>query len=162
VNWIDRLSVGDLGDLDDFGRELVADELAWRAGRIADAGWLTRFLAMTLASAGYTSTQGPSAVPALANAVADRVIERLGLATGDVAAAGAPKHAGRTRVTEATILDDVVLVERVARRLRRFVQGLMNRTIEVTPAALPPAIDDVTREKARRALARSGFARVTR
>jgi hypothetical protein len=71
------------------------------------------------------------------------------------------KGAARTRVTEKMILDDVLLVERVARRLRRFVSGLVTRTIEVVPAP-PPVIDDATREKARRALARSGFVRVTK
>jgi len=69
--------------------------------------------------------------------------------------------AGRTRVTEASILEDVVLVERAARRLRKFVTGLTDKTVEIAPPPkeLSPS-DEAMRERARRALARSGFVRI--
>jgi hypothetical protein len=73
-------------------------------------------------------------------------------------------HVPRTRITQATILQDVAAMERAARRLRRFVQGLAKCTVEVEPgpAATPPVIDEVMQARARRALARSGFVRVAR
>jgi hypothetical protein len=103
------------------------------------------------------SQAGPSnPVPEIGSGVA-RVVAEL-LEGGPT-----PLAADRGRITEASILEDVVLVERVARRLRRFVQGIVTRTVEVTPVPQeePPPIDDVTRAKARRALARSGFVKVT-
>jgi hypothetical protein len=110
-----------------------------------------------LASRGAAGTEARTARTELADAVAVRVVERLGEGTvGDVREAS---RQGRTLVTEASVLDDVALMERVARRLRRFVRGLVDRTVEVAPEPAPPRIDDPTRALARRLLARSGFVR---
>lgn len=102
----------------------------------------------------------------LASVVADRVVEALRVAEQREDSLASPdEHLGsRTPLTETAILSEIALVERVARRLRRFVRGLTNKTITVAPEAKPPAmhIDDVTRAKARRALARSGFITVKR
>ncbi len=75
-----------------------------------------------------------------------------------------PPHVPRARITQAAILQDVAAMERAARRLRRFIQGLAKCTVEVVPppAATPPVIDEVMQARARRALARSGFVRVDR
>jgi hypothetical protein len=96
----------------------------------------------------------------LADAVAVRVTELL----ADAAVAGEPRESrlGRTRVTEGAILSDVAVLERVARRLRRFVRSLVNRSVEVVAEPTPPRIDDPTRALARHLLARSGFVRVDR
>jgi hypothetical protein len=73
--------------------------------------------------------------------------------------ASVPFHA-RTRVTRDAILRDVAMMERLARRLRRFMMGLAEGTVEVDPEPRPPPIDDPTRALARRLLARSGFVKV--
>jgi hypothetical protein len=114
-------------------------------------------LARELAVRRAAGTEDRTARTELADAVAERVVERLGRGTIDDAREAS--NQGRTRITEASILDDVALVERVARRLRRFVRGLVDRTVEVVPEPAPPRIDDPTRALARRLLARSGFVR---
>jgi hypothetical protein len=96
-------------------------------------------------------------------AVLDLVADRLEDAAVTDTATGRGLDAcptARARVSEASILDEVALVERVMRRLRRFVQGLVTRSIEVEPAPPPAQIDDPTRALARRLLERSGFVRV--
>lgn len=68
-----------------------------------------------------------------------------------------------TQVTQQSVLDDVLVLERAARKLRKFVTGISNRTVEMAPPPKEPQpIDEATREKARRALAKSGFVRVTK
>jgi hypothetical protein len=68
-----------------------------------------------------------------------------------------------TQVTQKSVLEDVLVLERTARKLRRFVAGISNRTVEIAPLPREPRpIDEATREKARRALAKSGFVRVTK
>ena len=68
-----------------------------------------------------------------------------------------------TQVTQKSILEDVLVLERAARKLRKFVTGISNRTVEMAPAPKEPRpIDEATRERARRALAKSGFVRVTK
>jgi len=67
------------------------------------------------------------------------------------------------KVTQKSILEDVLVLERAARKLRKFVTGISNRTVEMAPAPKEPRpIDEATRERARRALAKSGFVRVTK
>ena len=114
-------------------------------------------LAHELAARNGAGAEARTVRTELADAVARRVVERLGEGAGDDARE--PSRQGRTPVTEASILDDVALMERVSRRLRRFVQGLVNRTVEVAPEPVAPSIDDPTRALARRLLARSGFVR---
>ena len=66
-------------------------------------------------------------------------------------------------VTEKAILEDVRVLERSARKLRRFVSGIANHSVEVVPTSKErPAIDEAAREKAKRAVAKSGFTRVTK
>lgn len=75
--------------------------------------------------------------------------------------AEAPKRLrARTRVTRDAVLRDVAMMERLARRLRRFMMGLTDGTVEVHLDPRPPPIDDPTRALARRLLARSGFVKV--
>lgn len=160
MTWTDRLDAAGVRDLDDFDARVVVEDLAWRAMRIAELEQLGRIMALHVASV----ARAPATVPTvmLADAIADRVLDRLGVADGDVAAHHGSNHVGRARVTCESILHDAVLVERVGRRLRRFVLGIATRAVEVVvDADAAPPIDEVTREKARRALARSGFVRVT-
>jgi len=97
---------------------------------------------------------------ALAAAVAERVVERLGAVIGEE---GVPIPAedvtprARTRISEATILSDVAVIERAARRLRCFVRTVVSRAIEVAPTPPAPPVGDSARTLARRLLARSGF-----
>jgi hypothetical protein len=69
---------------------------------------------------------------------------------------------GPAHITEKAILEDVKVLERAARKLRRFVNGIANHTVEVAPPTVKPVVDEATREKARRALAKSGFVRVSK
>jgi hypothetical protein len=90
---------------------------------------------------------------------AQRVVDGPPDDASDPLDASAPFHA-RTRVTRDAILRDVAMMERLARRLRRFMMGLAEGTVEVDPGPRPPLIDDPTRALARRLLARSGFVKV--
>jgi hypothetical protein len=137
--------------------ELLADCTRAMVRRAETAERTIVSQAHELASRGAAGTEARTARAELADAVAVRVVERLGGGTVDDFREASRQ--GRTLVTEASVLDDVALMERVARRLRRFVRGLVDRTVEVAPEPAPPRIDDPTRALARRLLARSGFVR---
>jgi hypothetical protein len=132
TGWLNRLSAAALPDLGEFEGAMLLDELAFRAARIDELEGVTFLAAMMLTSSAGSAAAGP-AEPDLADAVADRVVARLGVAAADLPAACERAQVQRTRVTEASVLDDVALLERAARRLRRFVRAIVTRTIEVTP-----------------------------
>jgi hypothetical protein len=181
TSWIDRLTPAEVLQLDDFDARLLLDELSWRRDRMTDLQQ-ARSVAMAASVFEFSSARDETA-RAYASGVAEGVAEAArrivlgvedklvaavtehlrGVTARDDSAVVGPatsRHQHGTPVTEASILSDVALVERVTRRLRRFVKGLVNRTLEIAPPLAVPTIDDPTRAHARRLLARSGFMRV--
>ena len=93
-------------------------------------------------------------------AVGERVVSTFGDEdTASIEDLPEPTLGDRTPITEDAIPRDLAMVQRVARRLQRYVRGVTNGTLEIVREAERPRIDEPTRAAARRLLARAGFIR---